>query len=50
MPVGFGGVVLWKLDGGCVLCCMRKEEEPSGVMVTSMVSLVTFFDVALFID
>jgi hypothetical protein len=41
--VGFGGVVPWKLDGGCVLCCMRREEEPSGVMVTSMISLVRGF-------
>jgi hypothetical protein len=28
--VGFGGVVSWKLDRGCVLCCVRREEEPFG--------------------
>jgi hypothetical protein len=41
--VGFGSVVPWKLDGGCVLCCVRREEEPSGVMVASMESLVRGF-------
>jgi hypothetical protein len=37
--VGFGDVVSWKLNGGCV----RKEEEPSGAMVASMASLVRGF-------
>jgi hypothetical protein len=41
--VGFGGVVSWKLDGGCVLCCVRREEEPSVTVVASMISLVRGF-------
>jgi hypothetical protein len=41
--VGFGGVVSWKLDGGCVLCCVRREEEPSGAVVLSMASLMRGF-------
>jgi hypothetical protein len=31
--VGFGGVVPWKLERGCMLCCVRMEEEPPGAMV-----------------
>jgi hypothetical protein len=41
--VGFGGVVPWKLNGGCVLCCVRRKEKPSGAMVASMISLVRGF-------
>jgi hypothetical protein len=41
--VGFSGVVPWKLDGGCVLCCVRREEEPLGVVVASIESLVRGF-------
>jgi hypothetical protein len=26
-------VVPWKLDRGCMLCCVRMEEEPPGAMV-----------------
>jgi hypothetical protein len=43
MTMGFGGVVLWKLDGGCMLCCVRREEEPFGDVVASMASLVRDF-------
>jgi hypothetical protein len=43
MMVGFGGVVSWKLDGGCVLFYVRMKEEPAGVMVASMASLVRDF-------
>jgi hypothetical protein len=43
MMVGFGGVVTWKLDGGCMLCCVCREEEPSSTMVASMASLVRGF-------
>jgi hypothetical protein len=43
MAVGLGGMVPRKLDEGCVLCCMRREEETSGAMVASMASLVRGF-------
>jgi hypothetical protein len=41
--VGFGSVVPWKLDGGCMFCCMRREEEPFGAVVASMANLVRGF-------
>jgi hypothetical protein len=41
--VDFGGVVPWKLDGGCMLCCVHREEEPFSAVVASMESLVRGF-------
>jgi hypothetical protein len=41
--VGFGSVVPRKLDGGCVLFCVRREDEPSSIVVASMASLVRGF-------
>jgi hypothetical protein len=43
MMVGIGGVVSWKLDEGCVLCCVRRKEEPSGTVVASVTGLVRGF-------
>jgi hypothetical protein len=43
MTVGIGGVVSWKLDGGCELCCVRRKEEPSGTVVASVTGLVRVF-------
>jgi hypothetical protein len=38
--VGLSSMVLLKLDGGCVLCYVRREVESSDVVVVSMSSLV----------
>jgi hypothetical protein len=49
VPTCINDVVSWRcveprrLDGGCELCCMRWEEELSGAVVASMVSLVRGF-------
>jgi hypothetical protein len=43
MAVGLGGIVPRKLNEGCVLCCMRREEETIGATVASMASLVRVF-------
>jgi hypothetical protein len=40
---GLGGMAPQRLDGGCVLCCVRREQELSGVVVASMASLVKVF-------
>jgi hypothetical protein len=41
--VGPGSVVPHELGGGCVLCCVRREEELSDIVVASMASQVTSF-------
>jgi hypothetical protein len=34
--MGVGGMAPQRLDGGCMLCCVHMEEEPSGAVLASM--------------
>jgi hypothetical protein len=38
--VGLGGMVSWSLDGGHVLRCMRRAEEPSSAVMALVVGSV----------
>jgi hypothetical protein len=43
MTAGIGGVALRMINGGCILCCVRSKEEPSGIVVAVMTSPVRGF-------
>jgi hypothetical protein len=42
MMMGLCGVVLWSLDGGCMLRCTRRQDAPSSAMVASSAGTENF--------